>query len=266
MARLGRSRASAKYAMRASLAAPSTGGAATRTTSALPRVPVHSVFLARGMTRTSISTPATVSRISAGPLDRLRAGPSTGSGQGLSAARRVKLGVVEELLDGEPRPVQQDLVLALAHLLLADELERVPQRRDRRFDRRLGVSSLELEAVDLALDVFEARLRLLQQQIGSPFGLADDPPGFQLGVGLDLVRKLLRRRQCALQVLLVLAVLDHRRFQPHEVLSELVRFTQRLLVVVGHGGHERCDLDRVKTAEFPTKTLLSKVERADIHT
>ena len=117
-------------------------------------------------------------------LRGLRVAPSTvegdSSGQALSAARRVKLGVVEQLLDGEPRPVQQDLVLPLARFLLADELEGVLERRDRRLNRRLGVPALELEAVDFALDVLEPRLRLFQQQIRAPFGLPDDPSGFAL--------------------------------------------------------------------------------------
>jgi hypothetical protein len=53
-------RAVAKNAMTASLAAPSTGAAATRSSSAPSRVPAQPVRPARGMTRTSISTPAPV--------------------------------------------------------------------------------------------------------------------------------------------------------------------------------------------------------------
>src|SRR6185503_5891897 len=45
----------------------------------------------------------------------------------------------------------------------------------------------------------------------------------------------------------------------------LVCFPQGLLVVVGHRDHERRDLNRVKTTEFLAKTLLPKIERADIH-
>ena len=46
--------------MSASLAAPSTGGAARRTSSAPSRVPAISLFLARGMTRTARITPSAV--------------------------------------------------------------------------------------------------------------------------------------------------------------------------------------------------------------
>ena len=79
--------------------------------------------------------------------------------------------------------MQQDLVLALARFLLAHVLERVAQRLNRRFDRRFDVAPLQLQAVDLALNVFEARLRLFEQQIRSPLRLADDPARLLFGVG-----------------------------------------------------------------------------------
>jgi hypothetical protein len=40
----------------------------------------------------------------------------------------VRVGAVDGL--GEARPVEQDLVVALARFLLADKVERVAQRRD----------------------------------------------------------------------------------------------------------------------------------------
>ena len=121
------------------------------------------------MTRTSISTPAPVSRI------RKRLGRAA-----LSALDRRSFDVLDAL---QPRAVEQDLFLALARFLLADELERVPQRLDRRLERRLDVLAFQLEAVDLALDVFEPRLRLLEQQVGAALGVADDPLRLALGVG-----------------------------------------------------------------------------------
>ena len=162
--------------------------------------------------------------------------------------------------------MEQDLVVALARFLLAHEVERVAQRRDVGFDRGLDVLALQLEAVDLALDVLEARLRLLEQQIGAAFRLADDAPRLVLGVGLDVVRQLLRRHQRVLQVLLVLAVLGEHRLHAHQILAQAVGLAQRLLVVVGDRGEKRGDLDRVETAESLAKTLLAKVKRADIHT
>ena len=91
------------------------------------------------------------------------------------------------------RPVKQDLVLALSRFLLANELERVAQRLDGRFDRGLDVAALQLEAVDLALDVLDARLCLFEQQIRPPLGLADDALRFAVGTCLDVVRQLLGR-------------------------------------------------------------------------
>ena len=67
--------------------------------------------------------------------------------------------------DASARAAMQDLVVALARFLLADEFERVAQRLDGRLDRGFDVLALQLEAVDLALDVFEPRLRLLEQQL-----------------------------------------------------------------------------------------------------
>ena len=74
--------------------------------------------------------------------------------------------------------MEQDPLVALVRFLFADELERVAQGLNRRLDRRLDVLALELQAVDAALNVFEPRLGLLEQQIGAPFGLAHDALGF----------------------------------------------------------------------------------------
>src|SRR5207248_868341 len=207
IARRGTRSDEARKSMRASFAAPSTGGAATRTTSAPPRSPAASVFFARGTTRIVISTLSN------------------------HLARRggVGAGLELDLLD-EARPVHQDPLLALARFLLADELERVAQRLDARLDRRLDVLALELEAVDLALDVLEPRLRFLEQQLRSALGLAHDalrvgvgrghdPAAFGVGISLDIVRQLLRRHHRRLQVALVLAVLVEHRLHAHEVLA-----------------------------------------------
>src|ERR1051326_7209725 len=134
-ARRGRRSEAARKSMRASFAAPSTGGAATRTTNAPPRSPAASVFFARGTTRIAIS------RLS----------------NHLARRRRVGGGGLElDLLD-EARTVQDHPLFALARFLLADELERVAQRLDARLVRYLDVLALELEAVDLALDVLQTR-------------------------------------------------------------------------------------------------------------
>src|SRR5205809_156709 len=68
----------------------------------------------------------------------------------------------------------KDAIVALAQFLLADELERVAQRRDARLDRRLDVPALQLEAVDFALDVLQAGLRFLEEQIRSTLGFTQE--------------------------------------------------------------------------------------------
>ena len=65
--------------------------------------------------------------------------------------------------------------------------------------------------VDFALDVLEARLRLLQHQIGRDLGLAHQALGFLFGVVPDLVGELLRGEQRVAQVALVVAQLLERR-------------------------------------------------------
>ena len=88
--------------------------------------------------------------------------------------------------------MQQHALFAGARVLLADELERVVERADQRFDAGLHLAALHPHALDLALHVFDPRLSFLQQQIGAAFGLALDHRGLLRGVILDLVRHLLR--------------------------------------------------------------------------
>ena len=84
MERPGTPSRAASNSISAALAAPSSGGAASRTSSAPPRVPAISLLRARGMTRTAMSTPVFVPRIT-----RLRKG-LTASALGLArgVARR----------------------------------------------------------------------------------------------------------------------------------------------------------------------------------
>ena len=51
-----------------------------------------------------------------------------------------------------------------------------------------------------------------------------------------------------------------------QVLAQPIGFAERLLVVVGDGGQERRDFDLVEAAERGPESLLSEVERADVHT
>ena len=101
--------------------------------------------------------------------------------------------------------MQQDLVVALPGVLLAHERQRVVQRADDALEARLDLAPLHAQAVDLALHVLDARLTLLQQQIGAALGLADDAPGFLLRVLANLVGELLRRDQRVAEVLLLAA-------------------------------------------------------------
>src|SRR5262249_798452 len=230
-----------RNSMRAVLAAPSTGGAAIRTTSAPSRSPANPVFAARGTTRISSCTPSVVEAIAAPG----RAGRVNRRRLSRDLARTVcRLGVL-----GRSRAVDQDAFVAVAGILLADELERVAQGLDVGLDGRLDVLALQLGPVDLGVDVFEARLGPLEQQLRSALGLAhhalrfgvggaDDPPRFDVGGRLDVVGHLLRGHHRGAEVLLVFTVMIERRFHADEVLTDPIGLAQRLLVVVGHRGEK----------------------------
>src|SRR6185312_2237526 len=162
-------------------------------------------------------------------------------------------------------PECEDLVVVVALFLLADVVERVAERLDGRLDRGLDVAPFQLHAVDLALDVLEARLRAIEQQLRTAFGVAHDAVGFLLRGALQIFRQLLRGHERRSQVLLVLAMFGEHGFHAREVLPQAVGLTQGLLVVVGDGGQERRDLDPVETPEAGVETLLTKVKRTDIH-
>src|SRR5688500_16136463 len=123
-ARRGTLRAWDRNAISASLAALSTGGAARRIRTASSRMPSIVVRFARGMMRTSTTTPASVWRIT----------------RPLSARGGFRQQVVESVLEpamiravGHARPMQQDLLFFLAGLLFADVFERVAERLNGRF-------------------------------------------------------------------------------------------------------------------------------------
>lgn len=101
-----------------------------------------------------------------------------------------------------------DLVVAL--ILLADEIERVAQRRERRLDAGLRLAPFHLQVVDLALDVLEARLRLLLYQFRAAFRVAHDARAFLAGRVAHVVGHLLRADQRRLEAALELAMLAER--------------------------------------------------------
>src|SRR5438128_2430024 len=162
--------------------------------------------------------------------------------------------------------MDQDAFIALVDFLLADELHRVAQALNRRLDRRLDVFAFELQAVDAALNVLEPRLRFLEKQVGSRFGFAHDSLGLLIGLRPDIVGEPLRRQHGRFQILLELAVLVESRLHLGEILAQPIRFTERLLVIVSHGGQAGGDLDFVEAAERGPESLLSEVEGADVHT
>ena len=65
-------------------------------------------------------------------------------------------------------------VAALALILLADERQRVAESRHQRFDARFRFAALHPQPVDFALHILEPPQRLLQNQLGAPFGFTHD--------------------------------------------------------------------------------------------
>ena len=65
-------------------------------------------------------------------------------------------------------------------VLFAHERNRVVDGRDDALEARLDLAPLHPQPVDLALHVLEPRLRLVEEQIGPAFGLAQDTRRFVL--------------------------------------------------------------------------------------
>src|SRR5262245_24188882 len=242
MWRRGSCRMSDRKAMRASLAALSTGGAARRTRTAVPRMPSTSVRGDRGITR--------ISSVSARGFVLFDTGLGrTGGG----------------CLLGLPRAVEQDLVLGSALVLVADELERPVERLDGRLDRSLGVTAPQPQLVDLVIHLFEPGLGLLQKEVGPALRLADDEPRLVLRAVPHPVRHLLRRQQGVAKRHLALAVLREQRLQAHHVAPEAIDLPHGVLVVVGRFGQERHHLGAVVAAHRGLEPLLAHVHRGDAH-
>ena len=167
---------------------------------------------------------------------------------------------------GLPRAVQEDLLLALPRLLVLHEVEGVAQGGDHRLDRGLDVAPLQLQAVDLALHVLEARLGLLEQQLGAPLGLlatsrraSCSAPDLISSASRWAVSSVLRRlRSCSRCSLTSPSSRVH-------LLAEPVRVAQRLLVVVGDLVEQRRHLVRVEPAERRPELLLPEVEGRHLH-
>src|SRR5436309_5924009 len=161
--------------------------------------------------------------------------------------------------------MQEDFLFGVSFVALANVVERVAQRLNRRFDRGLDFASLELEAVDFSLDVLEPQRRLLKEQIGPRFSLTNHAFGLLLGVVLDLVGQLLSGHQRVAQALFRFAVLVERGFHPGHFLTQTIRFAKGLFVVVGNGRQKRAALDFVEAHERFMETLLDKIEATDVH-
>jgi len=101
--------------------------------------------------------------------------------------------------------MEQDAIVRA--VLLADELERVIERLDRRLQRALHTAAAQPHLVDVPLDFLEADLALLQEQVGAALGFLDDQPGLVLRRVLDLVGQALRGQERVAQVGFPLAVL-----------------------------------------------------------
>src|SRR5262245_42645290 len=161
--------------------------------------------------------------------------------------------------------MQEDLVFRVPSIPLAYVIERAAECLDRRFQRGFDLTPLQAQAVDVPLDVVEAQLSLLDQQIRTNFSLSDDAFGLLLRVLSEFVGEPLGRQQRIAQVALMLPVLAERGLHPREILPEPVGLAQCLLVVVGHGCQERCNFNLVETAQRGAEALLAQINRADIH-
>src|SRR5262245_32225110 len=161
--------------------------------------------------------------------------------------------------------MQEDLVFRVPSIPLAYVIERAAECLDRRFQRGFDLTPLQAQAVDVPLDVVEAQLSLLDQQIRTNFSLSDDAFSLLLRVVPEFVGEPLGRQQRIAQVALVLPVLAERGLHSREILPEPVGLAQCLLVVVGHGCQEGCNFNCVETAQRGAEALLPQIDRTDIH-
>ena len=88
-------------------------------------------------------------------------------------------------------PVQPNLVVTLRLILLADEFQGVPERRNRSLERHLDIAPLHSKLVNRSLQLFAVYLAFLKQQVGPSLGFSDNNRGFPLGILPNLVRDLL---------------------------------------------------------------------------
>ena len=118
---------------------------------------------------------------------------------------------------------------------------------------------------DVPLDVFEACLRLLQQQVGATLRLAYDHLRLVLRRPFHLVGEPLRRLERVAQVLLANAMVGEERLRANQVLAQSVDLAERVLVVAGRFRQERHDFRRVEAAHHFLEALVAEVERRDLH-
>src|SRR5512134_2432540 len=112
--------------MSASLAAPSTGAAARRTSSAPPRRPAIPLRPARGITRTANVTPSGDSPSARGASPD---GTAPRSAEAIRVGARRRLSGLGGSVMRLARPMEQHLLLGLVPV--ADELQRLVERVDR---------------------------------------------------------------------------------------------------------------------------------------
>jgi hypothetical protein len=123
--------------------------------------------------------------------------------------------------------------------LLADEGERALQRLHQALDAGLDLAALGAHAVDFALHLFDARLRLLDDASARVSASRSMLLRLLGGLVPDLVGHLLRGEQRVAEVALLAAVLGQHGLELGHFLPQPLGLAQRVLVVVGHLGEER---------------------------
>ena len=115
------------------------------------------------------------------------------------------------------------------------------------------------------VELVKPHLRLLDQDVGAPLGLAEDELALGLRGFLELLRQPVCRQQRVAEIVLALAVLREERFHAHQVAAEAIDLPHRVLVVVGGFGQERHDIGAVVAAHRALEALLAHVHGAYPH-
>src|SRR5205085_861743 len=148
------------------------------------RMPSARVRGERGITRTSRRA----------VFDEAAAAIASARGFSLVDIRGARFGALWRPRVRLARTMEQEFVVGSCLILVAHELESAIERLNRRLYGTLGVPAPKLQLVDVVIELFQATLRFLQQQIGASLRLTQNEFGLGLRRLLHFLGDAVRRQ------------------------------------------------------------------------